>query len=90
MGVASSPFVPARLLPSLVALAVLCTSPCAAAPTNAATPEANRRKPLQRCDQLKGQSEVECLNKARERVIEARKKREGQTSAGANGDHQKK
>lgn len=90
MGVASSPFVPAQLFPLLVALAVLCTSPCAAAATSTASPEANRRKPLQRCDQLKGQPEIECLNKARERVIEARQKREGQASAGADGDQQKK
>ena len=35
-----------------------------------------RNKPLQRCDQLKDKAELECLHKARERIIEARRKRE--------------
>jgi len=38
--------------------------------------DAQRRKPLQRCDQLKGDAELQCLKKARERVVEAREKRE--------------
>lgn len=35
-----------------------------------------RNKPLQRCDQLSGKAELECLHKARERIVEARRKRE--------------
>ena len=42
----------------------------------------NRRKPLQRCDELKGDAELECLKKARERVVEARMKREEKARAG--------
>lgn len=38
--------------------------------------EANRQKPLQRCDQLAEKAQLECLQKARERVVEARSKRE--------------
>ena len=48
-----------------------------AAASEAAQSDAERKKPLQRCDQLKGQAELDCLNKARERIVEARKKREG-------------
>ena len=36
----------------------------------------NRKKPLQRCDELKDKSQLECLKKARERIVEAREKRE--------------
>ena len=43
--------------------------------------DAQRKKPLQRCDQLKGDAELECLKKARERVVEARKKRESTAKA---------
>jgi hypothetical protein len=39
--------------------------------------DAARKKPLQRCDQLSDKAEIECLHKARQRVVEARKKREG-------------
>ena len=48
---------------------------CAAA-SESAQSDAQRRKPLQRCDQLKGQAELDCLNTARKRIVEARKKRE--------------
>ena len=48
----------------------------AVAPEEAAKAEAARKKPLQRCDQLAGSAELECLKKARERIVEARKKRE--------------
>ena len=47
--------------------------------------DAQRKKPLQRCDQLKGDAELDCLKKARERVVEARKKREST----AKGDESK-
>jgi hypothetical protein len=36
----------------------------------------NRRKPLQRCDELKDKAQLECLRKARERIVQAREKRE--------------
>ena len=36
----------------------------------------NRKKPLQRCDELKDKAQLDCLQKARERVVEARAKRE--------------
>jgi hypothetical protein len=35
-----------------------------------------RKKPLQRCDQLNDKAELDCLQKARERIVEARQKRE--------------
>lgn len=38
--------------------------------------DAARKKPLQRCDQVSDKAEIECLQKARERVVEARRKRE--------------
>ena len=47
-----------------------------AAAGEVAEADAARKKPLQRCDQLKGDAELECLKKARERIVEARKKRE--------------
>ena len=48
---------------------------CSAA-TGSVDSDAQRKKPLQRCDQLKGQPELDCLNKAREGIVEARRKRE--------------
>ena len=47
-----------------------------AATGEVAKAETERKKPLQRCDQMKGDAELECLKKARENVVEARKKRE--------------
>ena len=38
--------------------------------------EAARKKPLQRCDELADKAQLECLQKARERIVEARQKRE--------------
>jgi len=73
---------------SLVALllSAACTAPAAmAASGEVAKAEAARKKPLQRCDQLKGDAELECLKKARERIVEARKERE----ASAKGDESK-
>ena len=43
--------------------------------------QAQRKKPLQRCDQLKGDAELDCLRKAREHIVEARKKRESSAKA---------
>jgi hypothetical protein len=65
------------LLHALLLLAVtLCARPVLAATTDTEDAQKNRRKPLQRCDQLKGDAELDCLKKARERVVDARKKRE--------------
>ena len=36
----------------------------------------NRKKPLQRCDQLADKAQQDCLQKARQRIVESRKKRE--------------
>lgn len=45
--------------------------------------DAARKKPLQRCDELADKAQLECLQKARERIVEARQKREASaTSAG--------
>lgn len=46
------------------------------APSNAAQAAKARNKPLQRCDHLSGKAELDCLHKARERIVEARRKRE--------------
>ena len=60
-----------------LAVIVMCFSTAAlAASGEAAEANAARKKPLQRCDQLKDKAELECLEKARERIVEARKKRE--------------
>lgn len=50
--------------------------------TDPAKAAENRKKPLQRCDQLVDKAQLDCLQRARERVVEARKKRE---AAGAKG-----
>jgi hypothetical protein len=46
------------------------------AKSDIAKADENRKKPLQRCDELKDKAQLECLRKARERIVEARKKRE--------------
>ena len=48
-----------------------------AAESETAKADAARKKPLQRCDQLSDKAELECLHKARERIVQARSKREG-------------
>jgi hypothetical protein len=52
--------------------------PAKAPSTKAETAKAdeNRKKPLQRCDQLADKAQHECLQKARQRVVEARQQRE--------------
>ena len=56
---------------------IACFSVAAHAATGeVAEADAARKKPLQRCDQLKDKAELDCLQKARERIVEARKKRE--------------
>ena len=47
-----------------------------AAKSENATADENRKKPLQRCDQLADKAQLDCLNKARENIVEARRKRE--------------
>ena len=47
-----------------------------AAANETAKADAARKKPLQRCDQMSDQAELDCLRKARERIVEDRKKRE--------------
>ena len=67
---------------AVLTLTALCTSiPALAAaadkaPSDAAKAATARNKPLQRCDQLSGKAELDCLQKARERIVEARRKRE--------------
>jgi hypothetical protein len=72
------------------ALAVCSGAACAADAPKAPVPDApvkagkgdiaeaerNRTKPLQRCDQLSDKAQLECLEKARERIVEARAKRD--------------
>ena len=43
--------------------------------------EAARKKPLQRCDELADKAQTECFRKARERIVEARQKREASGKA---------
>jgi hypothetical protein len=62
-------------------IAVYLSSMAHAATNEAAEAETARKKPLQRCDQLKDKAELECLQKARERIVEARKKRESSGKA---------
>ena len=81
-----------HLHPVLVVLAIVLGAPSAVmAATDTESAQKNRRKPLQRCDQLNGDAELECLQKARERVVEARNKREtGATSTGAEKSVEKR
>jgi hypothetical protein len=60
----------------LAALALVSSAALHAADPDVAQADAQRKKPLQRCDQLKGDAELDCLKKAREHIVEARKKRE--------------
>jgi hypothetical protein len=75
----------------LLVFALMLGAPSAlAAAAEADKAEKNRRKPLQRCDQLKGDAELECLKKARERVVEARQKRESGKSDESSNEERKK
>jgi hypothetical protein len=77
MLVACAPHVRYRLYSGILAVVLtLCVPSALAAAADAEKAEKNRRKPLQRCDQMKGDAELECLQKARERVVDTRKKRE--------------
>lgn len=70
------------------AMALLLTLlPLLSHSADVAEADAARKKPLQRCDQLSDKAEIECLQKARERVVDARRKREaaGQGERTPNG-----
>jgi hypothetical protein len=60
----------------MILVVLLGLAPMLAAAGEVAEADANRKKPLQRCDQLSDKAEIECLKKARERIVEARRKRE--------------
>ena len=62
---------------AIAASAIACVQGGFATAGDAAQADAARKKPLQRCDQLGDKAEIECLRKARERIVEARKQREG-------------
>ena len=49
--------------------------------TEVAEADAQRKKPLQRCDQLSEQAEFDCLHKARERIVEGRQRRQAPAKA---------
>lgn len=55
-----------------------------AASAETAKADENRKKPLQRCDELADQAQLACLRKARERIVESRSKREASASNGAD------
>jgi hypothetical protein len=68
-----------------VCVAYLGCNGALAAAADAKDAKAQREKPLQRCDELADKAQLDCLAKARERVLEARKKRESsadRTNAG--------
>jgi hypothetical protein len=56
--------------------------------TDTAKADANRRKPLQRCGELKDDAQLQCLQQARERVVEERRKREAQQATKGEGKRQ--
>jgi len=73
---------------TLVILAIACTHGAAFAaaepkpkPGEVAKADKARSKPLQRCDQLIDKAELDCLHKAREGIVEARRKREASAAA---------
>ena len=69
--------------PNIVLIALLCgvSSHALGAAADKKEAEKAREKPLQRCDELADKAQMECLQKARERVLEARKKRENTKAA---------
>jgi len=71
-------------LPPASAALLLALAATSAHGGEVATADAARKKPLQRCDQLSDKSEIECLQKARERIVEARRKRESAGKAGGD------
>jgi FtsZ-interacting cell division protein ZipA len=69
----SQPF----LVPIAFIVALVVHEAAFAAASETAKADAARKKPLQRCDQMTDQAELDCLKKARERIVADRKKREG-------------
>jgi hypothetical protein len=66
-----------KTLSAVLFIALLCPLVAShAASGEVAKADAERKKPLQRCDQMKGDAELECLKKAREHIVDARQKRE--------------
>jgi hypothetical protein len=70
------------LMAGLALLAALASGFTAAG--EVAEADAARKKPLQRCDQVSDKAEIACLQKAREGIVEARKKREASAGAAAS------
>jgi hypothetical protein len=52
------------------------------AKSETAKADANRKKPLQRCDELADKAQLECLRKAREKIAELRRQREASDDKG--------
>ena len=57
-------------------------------PADKAKATENRKKPLQRCDELADKAQQDCLQKARQRIVEARAKREASAKGGAAREQQ--
>lgn len=70
---------------AIAVLAIACAQGGIAAAGDAAQADAARKKPLQRCDELGDRAEIECLKKARESIVDARKQREGSAKGEAKG-----
>lgn len=65
-----------KIVYSVAVLALVSSAALHAADPDVSQADAQRKKPLQRCDQLKGDAQLDCLKKAREHIVEARQKRE--------------
>lgn len=61
------------------------TKPAPLKGADVAKAEAARKKPLQRCDELADKAQLECLQKARERIVDARQKREASGKGAGKG-----
>jgi hypothetical protein len=59
------------------------SGPAAPAKSETAKADENRKKPLRRCDELADNAQLECLRKAREKIVELRQKREAAAEKGA-------
>ena len=65
-----------RRMVSLAVLACALSTNAFGAAADKQEAQKAREKPLQRCDELAEKAQLECLQKARERIVEARQKRE--------------
>jgi hypothetical protein len=61
------------------------SKPAPAKGADVAKAETARKKPLQRCDELADKAQLECLQKARERIVAARQKREASGKSAGKG-----